>query len=76
MSPSELPSEFADALARASGRLGRLGSPILYFTSIGSTNDVAMSLAASGTAEGATVVADEQTSGRGRRGHEWFSPAG
>jgi BirA family biotin operon repressor/biotin-[acetyl-CoA-carboxylase] ligase len=26
--------------------------------------------------EGLVVVADEQTSGRGRRGHTWFSPAG
>jgi BirA family biotin operon repressor/biotin-[acetyl-CoA-carboxylase] ligase len=27
-------------------------------------------------AEGLVVVADEQTAGRGRRGHSWFSPAG
>jgi len=27
-------------------------------------------------AEGLVVVADEQTSGRGRRGHTWFSPPG
>ncbi len=26
--------------------------------------------------EGLVVVADQQTSGRGRRGHTWFSPAG
>ena len=34
-----------------------------------STNDVASTLA-----EGAVVVADEQTAGRGRRGRLWFSP--
>jgi len=76
VSPSDLPGEFARALARSSGRFGRLGAPVLYFSSIGSTNDVAMAIAASGPAEGATVVADGQTSGRGRRGHAWFSPAG
>src|SRR5476649_814295 len=26
--------------------------------------------------EGLAVVADQQTAGRGRRGHTWFSPAG
>ena len=33
-------------------------------------------MAATGDNEGAVVVADEQTAGRGRRGHAWFSPAG
>ncbi|HZR26464.1 MAG TPA: biotin--[acetyl-CoA-carboxylase] ligase [Vicinamibacterales bacterium] len=51
--------------------LGRLGTEAYYFPSIGSTNDFAASLP-----EGAVVVADEQTAGRGRRGHTWFSPAG
>jgi BirA family biotin operon repressor/biotin-[acetyl-CoA-carboxylase] ligase len=36
-----------------------------------STNDVA-----AGLPEGAVVVADRQTSGRGRRGRTWFSPPG
>ena len=56
-------------------RLGRIGSSILFFQSTGSTNDVALTLAASGDHEGAVIVADEQTAGRGRRGHVWFSPA-
>jgi BirA family biotin operon repressor/biotin-[acetyl-CoA-carboxylase] ligase len=38
--------------------------------------DVAAAAAAAGAAEGFTVVADEQTAGRGRRGHGWSSPAG
>jgi BirA family biotin operon repressor/biotin-[acetyl-CoA-carboxylase] ligase len=42
---------------------------------VGSTNDVASELAASGDSEGTVVIADEQTAGRGRRGHRWFSPA-
>lgn len=59
-------------------RLDGLGSPFHFFPTIGSTNDVAMSLAASGAAEavGAVVLADQQTAGRGRRGHAWFSPPG
>jgi len=67
-----LPPDFAEALARARPRLGRLGSPLVFLAVAGSTNDVA---AAIGT-EGAVVVADEQTAGRGRRGRRWFSPAG
>lgn len=73
--PSELPPEFADALARVRPRLGRLASKVVFFTSTGSTNDVASSLAAAGESEGAVVLADTQTAGRGRRGHAWFSPA-
>jgi BirA family biotin operon repressor/biotin-[acetyl-CoA-carboxylase] ligase len=54
--------------------LGRLGSSVVYFSTTGSTNDVASMLATSGNAEGAVVVADAQTAGRGRRGRHWFSP--
>ena len=83
----ELPRELADALARARPRLGSLASDVLFFPTIGSTNDVAIghdsnvkSLAAGlrppRSTEGLVVVADEQTSGRGRRGHAWFSPPG
>jgi BirA family biotin operon repressor/biotin-[acetyl-CoA-carboxylase] ligase len=71
-----LPREFAEALERSRSRLGRLGSPIVFFSTIGSTNDVASAMAASGDREGAVVIADEQTAGRGRRGHTWFSPPG
>ena len=45
---------------------------MIYLPTVGSTNDVAASIAT----EGAVVIADEQTAGRGRRGHSWFSPAG
>jgi len=53
---------FEDAIAPVRDRLGRLGS----------TNDAAAAIAR----EGIVVVADEQTAGRGRRGHTWFSPPG
>ena len=58
----------ADALERARSHLGRLGARLIYFPTIGSTNDVAASLADAPDSEGAVVIADEQTSGRGRRG--------
>ncbi|MQA28950.1 MAG: biotin--[acetyl-CoA-carboxylase] ligase [Luteitalea sp.] len=74
--PDDLPTELAEALERARPRLGRLGHRLLFFSSVGSTNDVAAGLAATGDAEGAVVVADAQTAGRGRRGHTWFSPPG
>jgi BirA family biotin operon repressor/biotin-[acetyl-CoA-carboxylase] ligase len=76
MRPDDLPTELAEAFAQVRPRLGRLGGRVLFFSSIGSTNDVAASLAASADAEGAVVIADAQTAGRGRRGHTWFSPPG
>jgi BirA family biotin operon repressor/biotin-[acetyl-CoA-carboxylase] ligase len=46
-------------------------SPVQFFPTLGSTNEVAASLP-----HGAVVVAGQQTAGRGRRGHTWFSPPG
>jgi len=74
--PDPLPREFAEALEGSRHRLGRLGAPVVFFSSIASTNDVASAIARSGDGEGTVVIADEQTAGRGRRGHTWFSPAG
>jgi BirA family biotin operon repressor/biotin-[acetyl-CoA-carboxylase] ligase len=76
VSAEPLPADIATALADACAarRLGRLGSPTLYYPTIGSTNDVAVALATSGLHEGAVVVADMQTEGRGRRGRTWLSP--
>jgi len=69
-----LPADFAEAIERVRPRLGPLGSSISFFSTIGSTNDVASSLAADGGHEGAVVIAETQTAGRGRRGRLWFSP--
>jgi BirA family biotin operon repressor/biotin-[acetyl-CoA-carboxylase] ligase len=76
--PSDIPREFAAAIERARPRLGRLASTLLYFETIGSTNDEAVKPRAPSPQppEGLVVVADEQTAGRGRRGHTWFSPPG
>ena len=58
------------------GTPGRIGWRVHYFTEIGSTQDVARELVAGGTAEGAVVIAETQTAGRGRLGRSWHSPAG
>ena len=43
---------------------------------LGSTNDEARRLARDGAPHGTVVHADEQTAGRGRMAHTWFSPPG
>ena len=47
-----------------------------FFTQTGSTNDVALAWATEGAADLSLVVADEQTSGRGRLGRRWLTPPG
>lgn len=49
---------------------------IRFFSTIDSTNVLAMREAEQGAVEGTVYLADEQTSGRGRGAHEWHSPAG
>ncbi len=49
---------------------------MIRIAEIGSTNDVARALADAGVPEGAVVVAEVQTQGRGRLGRSWFSPEG
>lgn len=55
---------------------GRLGRPLRYLDEIGSTNTEALAWADSGAPEGALVVADHQTAGRGRWGRDWLSAPG
>jgi BirA family biotin operon repressor/biotin-[acetyl-CoA-carboxylase] ligase len=43
---------------------------------VGSTNDEARRMAEAGAAPGLVVLAGQQTSGRGRHGRAWASPAG
>jgi BirA family transcriptional regulator, biotin operon repressor / biotin---[acetyl-CoA-carboxylase] ligase len=49
---------------------------IKRFQIVESTMDVARRLADDGAPEGIAVVADEQTAGRGRSAHTWYSPPG
>jgi len=53
-----------------------LGSTILRFDRVASTNDAAKEMAASDAPEGTCVLAGEQTAGRGRMGRSWSSPSG
>lgn len=52
------------------------GQEIVYFDEIDSTNIKAKELAEQGYPNGTLVVADQQVSGRGRRGRSWESPSG
>src|SRR5882724_1640331 len=49
---------------------------LVFYDSIGSTNDEAKRLARDGAAAGTLVWALAQTAGRGRRGRGWVSPPG
>ncbi|HEX7072204.1 MAG TPA: biotin--[acetyl-CoA-carboxylase] ligase [Rhodothermales bacterium] len=75
------------AQARAAGRdlqarleplleTSRFGRSIASYVEIGSTNAVAIEWAAEGAAEGALVIADHQTDGRGRLGRTWQDVSG
>ncbi len=56
--------------------VGRMGVEVHLQSTIGSTNDRAAALAREGAPEGALVLADEQTAGRGRLGRKWRTPRG
>ncbi len=58
------------------GNTKRVGSALLCFDCIDSTNACLKRLASEGAADGTVAVADEQTGGRGRRGRSFQSPAG
>jgi len=49
---------------------------IRYYPTIGSTNDLAINWAGDNAPDMSLVIADEQSSGRGRNGRKWYSPAG
>jgi len=49
------------------------GKRIYHFFKTDSTNRIAFELGHSGEPEGAVVLAEEQTAGRGRAGHAWHS---
>jgi BirA family transcriptional regulator, biotin operon repressor / biotin---[acetyl-CoA-carboxylase] ligase len=70
-----MPVEFD--LSRVNAELAgtRFYGRIQHFASVGSTNQLALEAAASGARTG-VWVADEQTAGRGRGGHDWHSAAG
>ncbi len=52
------------------------GKNIQYFNSVSSTNQAAYELGLQEAPEGTLVLAEEQTSGKGRRGRIWHSSSG
>jgi len=74
--PDPIPPDVAEALHRLGGTTGSFAETIRWYTEVGSTNDVAATLAESGASEGTVVAADAQTAGRGRLGRQWASPRG
>ncbi len=71
-----LPPALAAALARERERFGMHVGEVRYARVLPSTMDAVAALAAQGGAHGLVVVTDQQTAGRGRRGHSWVSPQG
>lgn len=72
MRPEPWPSDLQDVGAVLSAR----SAPLHFVERVGSTNDLALSLAAAGAAHGTAVLADLQEAGRGRRGRSWWSAPG
>ena len=66
--PDLLLPEFLSPLLR-----GCRFNDVRHYFKIGSTNVAGMQAAAEGAAEGTVFVAEEQTAGRGRGGHDWLS---
>ncbi len=54
----------------------KIGDQIHYLKSCTSTNDVVKDMAVKGAPEGTVVIAEEQTSGKGRSQRLWYSPCG
>lgn len=72
MSVSDLsPASIADNLGTSF-----VGRKVIYYPRLGSTMDAARQKARQGIAEGAVVIAGEQTGGRGRIKRRWLSPSG
>lgn len=53
-----------------------IGSDLIFYDTIGSTNSVGAELALKGCREGTVIIANEQTKGKGRLGRTWVSPSG
>ena len=53
-----------------------IGQRILYYPSLPSTMDIARQEARRGAMEGTTIIAGEQTAGRGRLKRTWLTPGG
>ncbi len=57
-------------------RTHSLGRNIEFFNSVSSTNQIARELSRRGCPHGMVIIADEQTTGRGRLGRSWINSPG
>lgn len=74
---NRLPEVLLPQMIRERLHSGDIGRPVHHLYRVDSTNAFALGLVLAGAAShGAVVVAEEQTSGRGRRGRRWCSEAG
>ena len=71
-----MPGDLARALDELRERRPDVRCEARWYASLPSTMDVVSAAAESGAAAGFTAIADQQTAGRGRRGHLWSSPPG
>ena len=53
-----------------------IGCEIEHHSQVGSTNDIAIARGKAGAAEGALIIAEHQTAGRGRYGRKWDAVPG
>ncbi|MFN2115094.1 MAG: biotin--[acetyl-CoA-carboxylase] ligase [Anaerolineae bacterium] len=78
-SPSSGPldgAELTGARVRSGLAAERLGATITVVQSVGSTMDAAAEIAREGAPDGAVVIADFQSAGRGRLDRTWEAPPG
>lgn len=71
---NETPTEHGSASHLPTDR--SLGLPLIRMGAVSSTMDVCRRLEMLGATEGATVIAESQSQGRGRADRVWLSPAG
>jgi BirA family biotin operon repressor/biotin-[acetyl-CoA-carboxylase] ligase len=71
-----LPEDIASALDVLARRRPDLALDVRWLPTVGSTMDAVADLASQGAPDGVVVGANEQSTGRGRRGHTWQSPPG
>lgn len=68
-----VPDILTPDLLRAQLKGSLFGKRVYHFFKTDSTNRIAMELAQSAEPEGAVILAEEQTAGRGRAGRSWHS---
>ena len=69
----QVPDILTPDMLRQRLRGSLFGKRIYHFFKTDSTNQVALELGHAGEPEGAVIIAEEQTAGRGRAGHSWHS---